>query len=138
MVTSAPRSAHTASFPALPAVVKTVADSALASWIANVPMPPAPPCTSSVSPGWRPAIMNTLDQTVQATSGIDPAATRSRPSGIGISWPAGTATSSAYPPPASSAHTSSPTDQPVTPSPSAATVPLHSRPRISEAPGGGG
>ena len=32
----------------------------------------------------------------------------------------------------------SPTDQPSTPSPSAATVPEHSIPRTSEAPGGGG
>ena len=82
--------------------------------------------------------MKTFDQTVQATSGSAAAVTRSTPSGTGISWPAGTATRSAYPPPASSAHTSSPTAQRVTPSPSAATVPLHSSPRMSEAPGGGG
>ena len=138
MVTSAPRSAHAASFSAVPAVVNTFADIALASWMANVPIPPEPPWTSSRSPGWSPAIMNTFDHTVQATSGIEPAVTRSTPSGTGISWPAGTATSSAYPPPASSAHTSSPTAQPVTPSPSAATVPLHSRPSTSDAPGGGG
>ena len=35
-----------------------------ASWIAKVPMPPAPPCTRNVSPGRSPATMNTLDQTV--------------------------------------------------------------------------
>ncbi len=79
-----------------------------------------------------------LDQTVQATSGSPPAVTRSTPDGIGSSCAAGTATFSAYPPPASSAHTSSPTDQPVTPSPSAAIRPEHSSPMISDAPGGGG
>jgi hypothetical protein len=82
--------------------------------------------------------MKTFDHTVHATSGSAAAVTRSIPAGTGISCPAGTATCSAYPPPASSAHTSSPTAQPETPSPSAATVPLHSRPMISEAPGGGG
>ena len=88
--------------------------------------------------GCRPAIMNTFDQTVHATSGSAAASRGRRRSGTGSSWPAGTATRSAYPPPASSAQTSSPTCQPVTPSPTAATVPLHSRPRTSEAPGGGG
>ena len=40
--------------------------------------------------------MNTLDQTVHATSGRPrPAVTRSTPSGTGITWPAGTATASA-------------------------------------------
>ena len=123
---------------AVPAVVITRAPSRWASWIAKDPMPPAPPCTSSVSWGWSPATMKTLDHTVAATSGIAAAVTRSTPSGTGISWPAGTATRSAYPPPASSAHAWSPTDQPVTPSPTAATVPLHSIPMTSDAPGGGG
>jgi hypothetical protein len=36
--------------------------------------------------------MKTLDQTVHATSGRAAAATRSTPSGTGISWPAGTVT----------------------------------------------
>ncbi len=36
--------------------------------------------------------MNTLDHTVQATSGSAAASTRSTPSGTGISWPVGTAT----------------------------------------------
>ena len=125
---SAPSSAQRASFSVLPAVTATVAPTALASWIAIVPMPLEPPCTSSVSPGRRWAIMKTFDQTVQVTSGSAAAVTRSTPSGTGSSWPAGTATFSAYPPPASSAHTSSPTDQPDTPAPSAAIRPEHSRP----------
>jgi hypothetical protein len=82
--------------------------------------------------------MNTFDHTVQATSGSPPAVTRSMPDGTGISCPAGTATSSAYPPPASSAHTSSPTCQSVTPSPNEWTRPLHSSPMTSLAPGGTG
>ena len=56
-------------FSGVPAVVNTRAPSWAASWIANVPMPPAPPCTSSVSSGCSPATMNTFDQTVHATSG---------------------------------------------------------------------
>ena len=56
--------------------------------------------------------MNTLDHTVQATSGRAAAVTRSTPCGTGITCPAGTATFSAYPPPASRAQTWSPTDQP--------------------------
>ena len=59
-------------------------------------MPPAPPCTRKVSPGCSPATMNTFDQTVHATSGRAAAVTRSTPSGTGITWPAGTATRSAY------------------------------------------
>ena len=82
--------------------------------------------------------MKTLDQTVAATSGRQAASTRETPDGTGMTCPTGTATRAAYPPPASSAHTSSPTFQPSTPSPSSAIRPLHSSPRISEAPGGGG
>ena len=82
--------------------------------------------------------MKTFDQTVQATSGSAAASTSVTPVGTGITWPAGTTTRSAYPPPASRAQHSSPTLHPVTPSPIAATVPLHSRPSTSEAPGGGG
>ena len=45
---------------------------------------------------------------------------------------------SAYPPPESKAQASSPTDHSVTPSPTARTRPLHSRPGHSGVPGGGG
>lgn len=83
------------------------------------------------------ATMNTFDQTVETTSGRAAAVTRSTPAGTGSSWPAGTATRCAYPPPASSAHTSSPTDQPDTPGPIAEIRPEHSRPGWGEAPGGG-
>ena len=72
--------------------------------------------------------MKTLDHTVQVTSGNAAASSRLTPAGTGSSWPAGTATFSAYPPPVSRAQTSSPTDQPSTPSPSCAMRPLTSRP----------
>ncbi len=55
-----------------------------------------------------------------------------------MTWAAGTATYSAYPPPASKAQTRCPTAHPVTPSPTSAIVPDTSKPRISLAPGGGG
>ncbi len=40
----------------LPAVTMTFAPSALASWIAVTPMPLEPPCTSSHSPAFKPAM----------------------------------------------------------------------------------
>ena len=120
------------------AVTATRAPLTRASCTANVPIPLAPPCTSNVSPSRSPAIWNTFDQTVQATSGSAAAATSSTPSGTGNTCPTGTATRSAYPPPASNAHTSSPTRHPSTPSPSAAIVPEHSSPGYGGAPGGGG
>ena len=134
MATSAPRLRQKSRFSAVPAVVNTRAPSWVASWIAKLPMPPAPPCTSSTSPGCSAATMNTIDHTVHATSGSAAAATRSTPSGTGISWPDGTATWVAYAPAESSAQAWSPTAQPSTPSPSAATVPLHSMPSTSDAP----
>ena len=92
MATSAPSSRHRASFSGLPAVAITRAPSAFVSWIANVPMPPAPPWTRNVSPARRPATIITFDHTVAATSGRAAAVTRSTPSGRGITCPAGTAT----------------------------------------------
>ena len=82
--------------------------------------------------------MNTLAQTVLVTSGSAAAVASSTPAGRGSNCPTGTATRSAYPPPDSSPHTSSPTVQPVTPSPTSLITPLHSSPRISLAPFGGG
>ena len=98
-------------------------------------MPPAPPCTSRVSPGWRPATMNTLDQTVQATSGMAAGGLEVRPRAAAAS-PGRRARppSRRTRPPARSAQTSSPTLQPSTPSPTALIRPEHSRPSTSEAP----
>ena len=73
-----------------------------------------------------------------ATSMRVDAVTGSMPAGMGRSWPAGTMTYSAYPPPASRATTSSPSDQPSTSVPREETVPVTSRPMISETPFGGG
>src|SRR4051794_25418707 len=108
--------------------------------MAIVPMPLEPPWTRKRSPGLnRPAAEpKSIDHTVQVTSGRAAASTRDTPDGTAISCPTGTATLSAYPPPASSAHTSSPTLHPATASPTALIVPEHSIPRISDAPGGGG
>src|SRR5580704_18558819 len=106
--------------------------------MAIVPMPLAPPCTSSVSPGCSAADWNTLECTVQATSGRPAASDRLTPAGSGSNCPAGTDTFSAYPPPPSSAHTWSPTAQPSTPSASAVMRPEHSSPGYGGEPGGGG
>ena len=56
-------------------VAMTLHPNAFPSWIAVVPMPPAPPWTSSVSPAFRPTPMNRLLQTVKKVSG-SPAASR--------------------------------------------------------------
>ncbi len=66
--------------------------------------------------------MKTFDQTVQTASGSAAASVSDTPAGTGSSWPAGTSTCSAYPPPDSSAQTSSPTDHPSTPGPTAAII----------------
>src|SRR5690606_3041028 len=137
MVTSAPSAFRAACLPAR-AVVTTRAPSAVASWIANVPMPLPPPCTSTVSPSLSLPKSTRLDQTVHATSGRPAASTRSTPRGTGSTWPAGATTRSAYPPPASRAQTSSPAATPVTSGPTSVTTPEHSRPGYGEAPGGGG
>ncbi len=92
---SAPRSEHTASFSAEPAVTATRVPKARASWMACVPMPLAPPWISSNAPGCSRAVIIRLDHTVHATSGRAAASTSPTPSGTGISWAAGTATNSA-------------------------------------------
>ncbi len=119
-------------------MASTCAPIAVPYWMAKVPMPLPPPCTSSVCPASSRASCRTFDQTVQATSGSPAASTRSTPAGTGSSCPAGTATFSAYPPPVSSAQTSSPTRQPVTSAPRALITPEHSSPGYGDAPFGGG
>ena len=73
----------------------TRAPNALASWIAIVPIPLLPPCTSSISPSARPASWKTLEYTVHAVSGNAAAMDVSTLPGTGSSCPAGTATCSA-------------------------------------------
>jgi hypothetical protein len=138
IATSAPSRVQNSIFSALPTVHTTFALCATASWIAIVPIPDAPPCTSSHSRFERCAAMKTFDQTVAVVSGSAAALTRSTPSGTDRTWGAGTATFAAYPPPASRAHTWSPTDHVVTSEPTSETTPEHSMPRMPGAPGGGG
>ncbi len=95
MTTSAPSSRQRASFCADPAVQATRAPKALPSWIAIVPIPLLPPCTSSVSPAASPAVWKTLAYTVHAVSGNAAASVTSTRAGTGSSCPAGTATCSA-------------------------------------------
>ena len=76
-------------------VVKTREPFAAASWIAKVPIPPAPPCTRNASPGASRPIAKTFDQTVQNTSGSPAASANETPSGTPSTCPAGTTTCSA-------------------------------------------
>ena len=89
---SAPSSPHRSILAAEPAVAATVAPSARATWIAWLPIPLAPPCTRMISPGLSRAVSTRLDHTVQAASGRPAASAMLTPSGIGITWAAGTAT----------------------------------------------
>ena len=61
---SAPSSRQIFAFSGLPTVVATRAPRAVAIWMAVVPMPLPPPCTSSRSPAWRPPTITTFDHTV--------------------------------------------------------------------------
>ena len=65
MARSAPSETQTRHFSSLPAVVKTVAPNARASWIAVVPMPLVPPCTRKRSPAARCPSWKTFAQTVK-------------------------------------------------------------------------
>lgn len=134
--TSAPRDRHRATRSGPPAVVSTRAPSATATWIATVPTPPDPPCTSTVSPGRTWAAEN-VDHTVAAASGSAAAVTGSS-AGIGSTSPARATARSAQPPPSSRATTSSPRRGHPTFAPTSTTRPDTSRPGQSGAPGGGG
>src|ERR1022692_1268343 len=94
----------------------------------TVPTPPAAADTTTVSPG--PAdTARTAAYAVTATTYIEPATGQETPAGLRMSWPAGTATYSAWlerlPDQPS---TSSPTENSVTPSPTALTTPARSLP----------
>ena len=115
MAWSAPSATQAAHFSSLPAVANTVAPRALAIWIAVTPMPLVPPCTSRVSPGCSRARSNTLLQTVKKVSGRLAASTSLRPCGHRQALGAGATQYSAYPPPATSAHTRSPSLKPAAP-----------------------
>src|SRR5690242_235917 len=63
MARSAPSLRQASHFSGVPAVTMTRAPNALPSWIAVVPIPDEPPCTSSVSPAASLPRSNTLCQT---------------------------------------------------------------------------
>ena len=75
----------------LPAVASTVAPKALPSWIAVVPMPEVPPCTSSVSPAFSAPWPNTLAHTVKKVSGRAAASIADRAPGTGRTCGSGVA-----------------------------------------------
>ncbi len=102
-------------------------------------MPPAPPCTSNVSPERRPATIITLDQTVAGDLGQGGGGDQVDAVGLGHHLPRRDGdpgrVATAGEQGADLLADLEPGDAGL---PSAATVPLHSRPRMSEAPGGGG
>src|SRR5213594_2817052 len=99
MARSAPSLRQASHFPAEPAVVITLAPSALANWIAAVPIPDEPPCTSSVSPDLRPPRSKVLYQTVKNVSGTAAASVIGRLAGTGRQWLSCAGQYSAWPPP---------------------------------------
>ena len=100
----------------------------VAHWVRIRPTPPAPACTSTVSPSWtgnadlisRWAVMP-LRIAAAATSGLTP-------SGNEAMTLAGATPYSSYAPTVSAVATRSPTRSAVTPSPTASTVPPTSAP----------
>ena len=134
-----PATRHSVQLLGAPAVATTRAPSAAASWIAIVPMPPAAAVheqrLAGLQPGdhehVRPHRAGHLRQRRRRSPGRCPSGHRHHLAGgyhhlLGV--PAA-GQQRAHP---------SPTGQPVTPAPTALTVPEHSRPSTSEAPGGGG
>src|SRR5436190_9804804 len=138
MARSAPIRSQATHFSAEPALTNTRAPRARASWMAVVPMPLDPPWIRIDSPAARRPRSNTLVHTVKNVSGMAAAATRSRPRGTGRHCGAGATQYSAYPPPATSAQTASPSCHSDTEDPTPAIVPATSSPGMSDAPGGGG
>ena len=80
-ITSAPSAATCSRSSSLRTVAVTRAPAARASWIAAVPTPPAPPCTSSRSPGRSSACVKSASWAVVKTSGRPPAAGQSSAAG---------------------------------------------------------
>jgi hypothetical protein len=72
-----------------PAVTATCAPLATASWIAVVPIPLDPPCTSSHSPPASRPRSKTFVHTVKNVSGMAAASTKLTPCGTGRHWPSG-------------------------------------------------
>ena len=104
---------------------------ALAIWIAAVPTPDAPACTSAHRPLLRPPCSTSASQAVMNTSGMAAPSSVATDSGMAISWRSWMAICSASQPPASMAITRSPGFHSLTRSPTAATTPDISMPGIS-------
>src|SRR6185312_770455 len=120
-------------------VAVTRAPTAAPSWIAAVPTPPAPPCTSSRSPGCKPTCGKSASWAVAKTSGKPPACGQSSAEGTGISIRSCTTASSACPPPPTIAITRSPASKRAAPGPFSTTSPAISSPGMSGGqPGGAG
>ncbi len=79
-------------------MASTLAPARLASWIAAVPTPLAPACTSTVSPAFRWPNSNRQSSAVPNATGITEASLTSNPSGTTQALRAGTARSSAWEP----------------------------------------
>jgi len=112
----------------------------LAIWMAAVPTPDAPACTSAQPPEVSPPWVTRASWAVMNTSGMAAASRSSTPEGTHCSMRSWVTTCSAFAPPDTMPMTSSPTDQPMTRSPSAAMMPANSRPGISNSglgPGAG-
>ena len=139
MARSAPRATQAAHFSAEPAVAKTRAPKARASWMAVVPMPLAPPWTRSDSPGGEPAALEHVvpDREEGLGQGRRPRPGRGR-------WGTGRhcgdrrrAVLGVAAARDERADLLADGAGSVTPAPSATTVPATSRPGMSDAPGGG-
>ena len=115
------------------------APAALASWRAAVATPEPTAWMRTAAPGRSPPMVNMASWAVMPASGRAPASVRLMPAGTRSSIRSWAMAYSACASPAAMAMTGSPTFQPVTPSPSAATSPASSRPGTSSRkPGGGG
>ena len=96
MAAWAPVSRQIRHFSSVPAVASTRASRSLrAIWIAAMPTPLVPPCTSRVSPWSRRPSQTMLFQAVKNASGKAAASTKSKPVGIGMHCTAGTLQNSA-------------------------------------------
>src|SRR5690242_17379624 len=111
-----------------PASPITVAPVLRASWDATDPTPPAAADTTTVSLG-RGATASTQAYPAIPTTNSEPATSQDSGPGLAVSWSAGTSTNSAWLARVSvQPSTSSPTANPVTPSPIAWTTPARSVP----------
>ena len=90
-------------------MASTRAPARLASWIAAVPTPLAPACTSTVSPAFRWPAWNRQSSAVPNATGITDALPMSNPSGTRQALRAGIERSSAWEPNAFTVATRSPT-----------------------------